>query len=69
MTEELLEVLWTLEHTLEREPQATALLNKVLAGELIAASELPQPSPLERQAPGNEALDESTQPALPETAD
>jgi hypothetical protein len=54
MTDELLEVLWTLEKTIELEPQATALLEEVLAGNLINAAELPAPTPAERAAPDGE---------------
>jgi hypothetical protein len=54
MSEELLEVLWTLEHTLEIEPQAEALLRKVIAGDLIPADVLPTPTKAERAAPGGE---------------
>lgn len=52
LTDELLEVLWTLEKTLEREPQAEALLREVLAGNLVNANELPTPTAAERTAPG-----------------
>ncbi|HMO57563.1 MAG TPA: hypothetical protein PKC19_09420 [Roseiflexaceae bacterium] len=60
MTDELLEVLWTLERTLELEPEAEALLREVLSNAKINAEELPEPTPMEREAP-NVADSESNQ--------
>ncbi len=56
LTDELLDVLWTLEKTLDLEPQATELLETVLKGPLINAADLPQPAPLERLAPGGDDI-------------
>ena len=65
LTDELLEVLWTLEHSLQLEPQAASLLDEVLNGELIAATELPTPQPKETQPPEDIATtDEQTRLAL-----
>lgn len=57
MTDELLEVLWTLERTLDIEPQAEALLREVLSSTLINAEELPEPTSLERKAPDEEYIE------------
>ncbi len=40
---ELLNLLWVLDHTIDLQPALAALLEKVLAGELFTAAELPQP--------------------------
>ena len=64
LTEELLEVLWTLEGTLQIEPQATALLEEVLAGELITAAELPQPQPHETQPPTEDESEHTSQQTM-----
>ncbi len=50
-TEELLELLWVLEHTIELQPVGSALLDEVCASELFSSEELPSPSAAERRAP------------------
>lgn len=50
-TEELLELLWVLEHTVNMSSDLAAFLEDVLQGEMLAAEELPQPSEEQRQAP------------------
>ena len=50
-TEELLELLWTLEATIALEPLGAALLAEVCASDTIAAAELPPPSAAERKPP------------------
>ena len=50
-TRELLELLWALEATVERQPTLAQLLAEVVAGPCFAADELPKPSNWERQAP------------------
>ena len=50
-TEELLELLWVLEHTIALEPAGESLLGEVLGSELWKADELPTPTEAERQAP------------------
>ena len=50
-TEELLELLWVLEHTIELQPVGAALLDEVCKSELFSASELPKPTAAERKAP------------------
>ena len=52
-TEELLELLWVIEATLNLQPEGTALLAKVCASELFSRDELPSPSDKERQPPRN----------------
>ncbi len=50
-TRELLELLWVLEATVERQPALQQLLADVIASPTFPADELPQPSVQERQAP------------------
>ncbi len=50
-TEELLELLWVLEHTLAHEPEGAALLDEVCAAPLFTAQELPVPTKAERRPP------------------
>ena len=50
-TRELLELLWVLEATVERQPALAQLLAEVVAGPCFAADELPKPSNRERQGP------------------
>ena len=51
-TEELLRVLWILEHTVVLQPALDGVLEKVAAGETIAADEPPVPTEAERAPPG-----------------
>jgi hypothetical protein len=51
MTDELLELLWTVEHTLALYAQLARLLEDVLAGYCFTAGELPAPTPAERRSP------------------
>lgn len=57
---ELLNLLWVLDHTVDLQPTLAALLTKVRAGPLFAATELPRPDETQRQAmlekPGNVGL-------------
>ena len=50
-TQELLELLWVLEHTLAGYPQQARILEEVLSGPLIPASELPPVPPELRKPP------------------
>ena len=52
MSRELSELLWTLEGSLALEPQCAALLEEVMEGALIGASDLPLPTDAQRRAPG-----------------
>ena len=51
-TEELLELLWVLEATLELQSEGAALLHEVCRSQLFTKNELPTPSDEERRAPG-----------------
>ena len=51
MTDELLELLWVLEATLAMEPKLSATLDKIVAGQCFAASELPMATAAERLPP------------------
>jgi hypothetical protein len=62
LTDELLEVLWTPEKTLELEPQAEALLREVLPEQLVNAAELPTPTLAERAAAGDGNEDDEQAP-------
>ena len=52
-TEELLELLWVLEATINLQPEGATLLAEVSRSELFSSDELPKPSDEERQAPRN----------------
>ena len=49
--EELIDLLWLLEATMDRLPKAVALLDEILASGLFAASDFPQPTLEERRGP------------------
>jgi hypothetical protein len=49
LTTELLELLWVLEATISAQPTLNRMLSDILAGPLLAASELPQPTEQERR--------------------
>jgi hypothetical protein len=51
MTEELLEVIWTLERCVGADATGRSLLEEVLAGEFVLADELPIPTPADRRPP------------------
>ena len=50
-TNELLELLWVLEHTISMQPYGAALLDEVCSSDLFTADELPTPTDAERRAP------------------
>jgi hypothetical protein len=50
-TEELLELLWVLEHTIDTSADLTTLFEAVLQGDLLAAEDLPNPTEVQRQPP------------------
>lgn len=52
-TSELLELLSVLQRTIDLRPAGVDLLDQILAGPLIAASDLPEPPPELRQPPGS----------------
>ena len=51
--EELLDLLWVLEHTVDLWPSLAQALNDILAGGLFAARDFPEPRPEERGAKGH----------------
>ena len=51
MMEQLLELLWVVEATIDAQPELNATLSEILAGPLFTAAELPQPSEEERRPP------------------
>jgi hypothetical protein len=57
MTRELLELIWVLEGTIGLFPKMEDTLKAVISSPLLNASDLPQPSHDERQAPGEETED------------
>lgn len=52
-TTELLELLSVLQRTIDLQPVGVALLDRILAGPMVKASDLPEPPPTMRQPPGN----------------
>ncbi len=54
MTDELLKLLWVLEHTVAMFPKLASQLDAILAGPLFRADELPAPTDQERQPPKEE---------------
>lgn len=59
LTHALLELLWTVEHTLVLGPDLDELLEAVVAGECFEAMELPMPGPDERRPPPPQRSSES----------
>ena len=55
MTRELLELLWILEATVEKEPELAELLTEITSSEVFADDELPDPTDEERKPPKPEA--------------
>ncbi|MBA2557723.1 MAG: N-6 DNA methylase, partial [Chloroflexi bacterium] len=55
LTEELLELLWVLEATVELYPELAAVLDSIVASETLKASELPSPSADQRRPPSTAA--------------
>jgi hypothetical protein len=51
MTEELLEVIWTLEQSVALDARGSALLEEVIAGDLVLEHDFPTPAPSERRPP------------------
>jgi len=51
MTRELLQLLWVLEATVEKEPELAALLEEIIASEVFTADQLPNPTEEERKPP------------------
>ncbi|MDP8940781.1 MAG: hypothetical protein M3N10_10935 [Actinomycetota bacterium] len=51
MTMELLELLWVLEATVEKEPELAAFLQTIIDSPTFEAAELPEPSAAERKPP------------------
>ncbi|MGH3000516.1 MAG: type ISP restriction/modification enzyme, partial [Gaiellaceae bacterium] len=51
-TEELLRLLWIVEHTVAMGPRLDELLTAIVSGRTVRAAELPQPTDAEREAPG-----------------
>jgi len=65
MSQELLQLLWVLEQTLSRYPQMADLLDRIVAGPLFRADELPQPDAAQRKPPGRTEVEaEPVQPGL-----
>lgn len=61
MTEELLELLWVLEGTLDLQPEGERLLELACASDLFSQDELPVPSLQERQPPRTAAANQNQQ--------
>lgn len=52
-TEELLDLLWVLEATVNLQPEGAALLEEVCGSEMFLGNELPKPTDQERKPPSN----------------
>lgn len=63
MSQELLQLLWVLEHTLSRHPQMANLLDRIVAAQLFRADELPLPDNAQCKPPGR--VDEEEGPIQP----
>ena len=50
-TEELLQLLWVLEHTVIMLPDLATFLETVVQGDVLSAEDLPQPTEEQRKAP------------------
>ena len=66
MTQELLELIWVLEATVETFPLLEETFNRVLETETFRAIEFPQPTDEERRPPTEQEDEETTQIELPE---
>jgi len=65
MSQELMQLLWLLEHTLAEYPKLADLLDRIVAGPLFAASDLPYPDDIQRKPQGRDEDDtEAIQPLL-----
>jgi hypothetical protein len=64
MTEELLTLIWILEHTVEINKQQAAVFEKVIAGPLFEARDLPQPRSEDRQPPTADEVPGKSKPSL-----
>ena len=52
-TEELLDLLWVIEATLDLQPEGAELMARISASDLFSQDEFPKPSNQERLPPGN----------------
>jgi hypothetical protein len=64
MTEELLELLWVIEATVEKQPELADLLDQVVNSPTFTAAEFPEPTSDEREPPRNEDDPEYETPVL-----
>ena len=58
MTDELLQVLWTIEESVAMAPQLSANLDRIIQSPLFTATELPEPEAAEREAPSDPDSDQ-----------
>jgi hypothetical protein len=68
-TEELLELLWVLEHTINMSADLATFLDAVIQGDMLSAEDLPQPTEEQRKAPEiprDNAVTQSVQMAFEE---
>jgi predicted helicase len=59
MTNELLQVLWTIERSLATVPELSANLDRIILSPLFTASELPEPEESERESPSEAHPDQA----------
>ena len=58
MSQELLELLWVVEATLDLEPKLKDILDEIVASDLFLADELPKPTKAQRKSPGTRDPDD-----------
>jgi hypothetical protein len=51
LTDQFLEMLWVLEHTVALYPDLQRLLEEIVKGDCFLASDFPQPTAIEREVP------------------
>lgn len=64
MTEELLTLIWILEHTIEINRQQAEIFKSVIAGPLFEIKELPKPKPEDREPPTTGEVRKPGKPSL-----
>jgi len=66
MTEELLALIWVLEHTIEINGQQAEVFKSVIAGQLFEAKELPKPRLEDREPPSEHEVPKHVRPSFKE---
>ena len=64
LSQELRELIWVLEATVDAQPQLHALFQRVVSGLVIRSDQLPQPTAAERLPPGDDDGAQAQQPLI-----